>query len=188
MLSKDRWRELFLRAQIERARPKVKDSRFQWSLFIHHSGRARWVSNNRSLGQVHLSRKRGLIIKDRVCLRFQEQKCSWVSRRNKSWKTIRNQESSVTCPCLTLCVCLFLFPGRIDFSASCSMWQTWWLPTAPRIPCYFQLHEERDRLIQLPLVSSAYLLEWHLCSSRTSEPSAVQSMDIRIKPQQCSRN
>lgn len=102
---------------------KSKGQQGSVNLFIHHSIRAHWVSNNRSLAQVHLSRKRGLIIKDTVCLRFQEQKCSWVSSRNKSWKTIRNQESSVTCPCLALCVCLSLFPGRIDFSAACSMWR-----------------------------------------------------------------
>lgn len=96
-------RKLVLRAQVEEACPKVKDSRTSVNLFVRHCIRAHWVSNNRNLAQVHLSRKRGLIIKDTVCLRFQEQKYSWVSSRNKSWKL----ESSVTCLCLCVSASFF---------------------------------------------------------------------------------
>lgn len=117
-------RKLVLTAQVESACINVKDSRTSVNLFIHHSIKSLWVSNNRNLTQASLSRKRALIVKDTGCLRPQQQKCSWVNSRSENEKAIRNCVCSVTCPCFSLCICLFVLRERIYFSAACSMWQT----------------------------------------------------------------
>lgn len=77
-------RKLVLRAQVEKACIKVKDSRTSINLFTWYYIRSLWVSNKRYLTQASLSRKRRLIVKDTGCFRFQKQKCSWVSSESEN--------------------------------------------------------------------------------------------------------
>lgn len=135
----------------ERAESKHKSKGQQdlVHLFIHHHIRSLWVSNNRNLTQASLSQEKRLIVKDREHLRIQEQTCSWVSSGHGDWKAVGNCGCSATCLCFSLCVCLFLFWGRIEFSAAipcgrCKMTS----PGSQDSMSHFQLHEERERWIQ----------------------------------------